>query len=171
MYYKKFIDFLKKYNIYDEETINYWKENRILFDYRDEEKRWLIGCYYEYKNDRLEKISLAVPFIDNDITNLINIHEYIHLLLLYNNLGKKYYPGDEKEVLPFLYELLYIKENKTEELINYHKFLNKTIIKENKKEYIIALHLSDAILKSYNKDNIFKLEKKIKRLVKKNKKE
>ena len=88
MYYNKFIEFLKKYNVYSEEILKYWEKNRLLFDIRDEEKKELIGCYYQYEKECLKKISLIVPFIDNDKTVLINIHEYIHLLLLYPWLEK-----------------------------------------------------------------------------------
>ena len=167
MYYQKFINFLKEHNLYNEEVVEYWKNNRTLFDYRDEEKRGFIGCFYQYKKEYLTKIHLIVPFINNDKTILINIHEYIHLLTLYNKIGKKYKIGDDKEVLPFLYERIFIKENKTDELLNYYQYLNKTIIEDNKEEYLIALNLSEILLKEYNNDNIYKLDKKSKKLTKK----
>ena len=169
VYYNKFIEFLKKHNIYDEIILEYWKNNRILYDYRDEDNRWITGCYYEYKKNRLNKITLGVPYINDKKTLLINIHEYIHLYLLYHKLGKKYKIGKDKEVLPFLYERIFIKEDNTKELRDYYKILNQTIISEQEEEYLIALSLSEKLLNEYSNDNIFNLDKKVKHLVKKNK--
>ena len=53
MYYQKFINFLKEHNLYNEEVVEYWKNNRTLFDYHDEEKRGFIGCFYQYKKEYL----------------------------------------------------------------------------------------------------------------------
>lgn len=167
MYHKKFIEFLKKHNLYDEEVLNYWKDNKTSFDYREEEKRDLIGCFYILRNNILEKIKLIVPFIESDKTVLINIHEYIHLFLLYPKLGKKCKIGLDKEVLPIFYEKVYIQENPTPQLIEYHEYLNSFIKKSDQQEYIIALNLSGELLKNYKNKNINKLDHKVKKLVKK----
>lgn len=163
MYYQKFINFLKKHNLYNEEVLTYWKNNKMSFDYREEEQRDLIGVYYKFKTNILERIQLIVPFIDNDKTVLINIHEYIHLLLLYPYINKKCVIDKDKEVLPFYFERLYIEENNTEELKEYYQYLNRMIIKDNINEYIIALKKSDILLKKYRKKDI----KQLKRLIKK----
>ena len=170
MYYEKFINFLKKHNLYDEEVIQYWTKNKISFDYLEEESRCLIGCYYKIENKILTKISLIVPFIDNDKTVLINIHEYIHLLLTYHKLGYKYKLDPSREILPIFYERIFIRENETASLLNYYNYLNSYIIEENLNEYVLALKISDILLKTYNNDNVFKLENKAKKLVRKNKK-
>lgn len=170
IYYQKFINFLKEHYLYDEKILEYWKNNRTLFDYRDEEKRDLMGCFYQYEKEYLTKIHLIVPFIDNDKTVLINIHEYIHLLTLYNKIGKKCKIGDDKEVLPFLYERIFINENKTDELLKYYQYLNQSIIESNVNEYLIALHLSEILLEEYDNDAIHKLDKRAKKLTKKYKK-
>ena len=44
-------------------------------------------------------------------TLLINIHEYVHALIIYNSLGKKEDIGLEKEVLPMMYEEMYVVES------------------------------------------------------------
>lgn len=167
MYYQKFINFLKEHNLYNEEIINYWQKNKLVFDYLDDEKRQLIGCFYIIEKGKLKNIKIIVPFIDDDKTILINIHEYIHLLLLYPKIYKKCNIGIDSEILPLFYERIYIEENKTEELLNYYNYINNFIIQQQQKEYIIALNLSKQLLEIYNNDNIYKLEKKAKKLVKK----
>lgn len=167
MYYQKFIDFLKKHNLYNEEVLEYWNEHKIMFDYREEEKRDLIGWSYQLENNILTKMNLIVPFIDNDKTVLINIHEYIHLLLIYNRIGKKCTIGIDKEVLPIYYERIFIRENKTKELINYYKYLNNYIEKSKVKEYIIALQVSDILLEDTKENKISTLIKKTKKITKK----
>ncbi len=167
MYYQKFIEFLKRHNLYNEEILNYWKNNRIIFDYREEEKRDLIGCYYAFKNNILTKINLIVPIMNDDKTVLINIHEYIHLYLLYDKIGKKCKINEDKEVLPIFYERLYIHENPTKELQEYYEYLNSFIMKEKTKEYLIALEISDILLKKYLNKDINTLSRKSQKLTKK----
>ncbi len=170
MYYQKFIDFLKRHNLYNEEVLTYWKNNKMSFDYREEEQRELIGVYYIFKKNILEKIQLIVPFTDNDKTVLINIHEYIHLFLLYPYINKRCIIDKDKEVLPFYYERLYIEENNTEELKKYYQYLNSCIIKDNIDEYTIALEISDILLSEYRNNDIKRLQKHTKKLMKKMKK-
>ena len=167
MYYQKFIDFLKKHNIYDENIVRLWQENSIHFNYMEEEKRDLIGCYYIFKNNILTKINLIVPFIEDEKTVLINVHEYIHFYLLYHKIGKKCNLELDKETLPILFEKIYVEENDSKELNTYYQYLIKRIKENPQKEYIIALELLDPLLKEYKKNNnIFKTEKKAKKLVK-----
>ena len=166
MYYKKFIEFLKTHNLYDEQIISYWTNHSIHFDYKDDEKRDMICCLYVLKDQKLEKLALIVPFIVDDKTILINIHEYIHFYLLYQKLGKKYTHHEDAEVLPFLYEQIFIKENQTRELKEYYKYLNTKIKEDSKKEYLIALEVSNKMIAQYQNEDISILDKKVKKLVK-----
>ena len=168
-YYNDFINFFKKHNLYDEEIFNYIQKNRTLFDYRDEEQRIFIGCYYTCnKQGILQKIKLCVPFIDNQITLLINIHEYIHAIELYKNIGKKYEQKDTEETLPMLYEQLYYLENPNKELEIYLIELNKKITKKSSKSYQIALLIQEELLAYYQKTNptLKKLQTKVKKYLK-----
>ena len=98
-YYTEFITFFKKHNLYDKEMFEYIHHNSTKFDYRDEDQRVFIGCYYMCnKQNILQKIKLCVPIIDSPITVLINIHEYLHAIELYNKIGKKYQSNDTKEI-------------------------------------------------------------------------
>ena len=168
-YYNNFVNFFKKHNLYNEEMFKYIQKNTTHFDYRDEDQRAFIGCYYTYDKQRiLKKIKVCVPFINNQITLLINIHEYIHAIELYKNIGKKYEQKDTEETLPMLYELLYYLENPNKELEAYLTELNKKITKKSSKAYQIALLIQEELLTYYQKKNpTFKqLQTKVKKISK-----
>lgn len=166
MYYQKFINFLISHNLNNENVLNYWKDNKVQFDYLDIDQREFIGCYFLIIDNKLKQIQIRVPYINDDKTILINIHEYIHLLLTHPYLNKEIILGNDKEVLPIYYEKLYINENKSEYLDNYSKYLDRKIIENNQKEYLLALHLSEILLKDNNIPNIYEQEKKVKRIIK-----
>ncbi len=165
MYYRKFIEFLKKHGIYDKEIVDYFMANSTKFDYRIEEDRTFIGVYYVIKNNILDKIKVVVPYLNDDKTVLINIHEYVHLYKYYNKLGKLCHIGKDKEVLPIFYEKLFVKENPTKELIDYHNNLNESINNSKDEEYLLALRLSTELMNSYDNENINKLNVKVKKLM------
>ena len=170
IYYEEFINFFKKHDLYNEELFNNIRLNSYLFDYRDDEKRAFIGCYCNTNsNDTIKDITLCVPFIDSKKTILINIHEYIHALILYQYLNKKYKITIDSEILPILYETLYILENPTEELKEFQEKLNSKIDKENNINYQIALKVQNELLKYYKKStpNLQKLQSKAKKLARK----
>jgi len=170
IYYNKYINFLIKHNIYNEEIIDYMRRNCIKFDYRDEEQRDFIGCFYNLdRNNRITKINLCVPFLDSDTTVLINIHEYIHLFILYQYLNKKYQQSKDEEILPILYELLYFLDNPSKELERKIIELNNTIKDTSPVQYRIALKSRDELLEYYQKENpsFKKLQEKAKKLSKK----
>ncbi len=166
MYYQKFINFLISHNLHNESVLNYWKKNKVQFDYLDIDQREFIGCYFIIIDKKLKQIKIRIPYINDDKTVLINIHEYVHLLLTYPYLNKKIKLGLDKEVLPIYYEKVYINENKSEYLSNYSKYLDQKIIENNQKEYTLALELSEVLLKENNISDIYQQEKKVKRLIK-----
>lgn len=165
MYYQKFINFLKEHHLYDEQMYEYWYINSIRFDYREEEKRDFISTFYKYNKKKLDKIWSIVPFIDNDITVLINIHEYVHFVVLYNKLGKKCNIKKDCEVLPLFFEKIYINENNNLKLLEYYDYLNNFIVNNGKEEYLLALDLIDDLVNYYDNQNIDKLNSKVKKLV------
>jgi len=117
---EKYINFLKEVNIYDEKAINYLKDKTRILDYSEESKDF-IGTYPQVdKNNILKDIKMCVPKITNDITLSINIHEYVHALLLYKNLNKEYKEDKYPELLPVFYELVYLKENNIDDYFNYY---------------------------------------------------
>ena len=62
----------------------YFSKHTQIIDYKDEEQRCFIGCFYVFeKNKKLTKIYLKLPYIYDEITMLINIHEIIHAIELY----------------------------------------------------------------------------------------
>lgn len=161
------INFFKRHNLYNKEMFDYFSKNANMIDYRDEEQRILMGCFYIFdKKNRLKSIHLNVPYIYDDITMLISIHEFIHAIMMYKFINKKVNIGIDKEVLPMLYEKIYINENNNPILIEYEKKLNKLINPKEDKEYVIGLALREQLIENYNYD-FEKLSRKVKRLVRK----
>ena len=172
-YYKEFIDFLKRHNLFNKEAIEYLQKNAFFFNYLEEEYRDFIGCFFSInkKNRKLEKITLFVPYIKNEKTLIINIHEYTHALLNYKYLGKKFNVHDDIEILPMLYEQLYQIESKSEKAQSYINYLNSYITKNSDIKYKIAIDTQDQMLDFYQKEkNPEKLQIKAKKLSKKYKK-
>ena len=97
---------------------------------------------------------------------LISIHELTHGIEVYPKIGKKYIKDITCEVLPLLYEKLFILENPTEELIEYGKYLDQTIGENNMEEYIFALNIRDILLENY-KYNMNEMQTLTKKLQKK----
>lgn len=168
-YYNKFIHFLKKHNLYNPEVINYIKKNSTYFDYREEENRDFIGCFFKLnKRKKLEKIILVLPFIIDEQTIIINIHEYIHCFMYYKYLGKKVTFDNTIEIFPMLYEKIYLIENYTPNNDKYISNLNSKITPNSDIKYKIALTLQNKLLKHYDGEKLKKIyPKEIKKLVKK----
>ncbi len=172
-YYYKFINFFEKQNLYNKETFDYFRSNSILFNYLDTDYHPFIGCYYTTKNKKVNKINLIVPYIDNDVTTLINIHEYTHAIILYQYMNKIFPEDITTEILPLLYERIYLEENKDNKVLQEHiSAINKRIVTSNNSEitkYKIALDIQNNLLEYYNNGhkNIKELHRRIKKLVKK----
>lgn len=170
--YQKFINFFQKHNLYDKEIFDYLRLNSILFDYHDEDTRPFIGCYHILDKDlKLKKIQLCIPFIMDEKTILINIHEYTHGILLYKYLNKKIKINNDCETLPLLMERIYLEENPNQELKEYIEKLNTKIQKDTSIEaqkYKIALSIQEELLTYYNKTHNFdKVKNKSKKLYRK----
>lgn len=172
-YYNKFIDFFERHELYNKETFDYLRTHSILFDYRDTDHRPFIGCFYTTKNGKLEKINLVVPYIDSDITTLINIHEYTHAITVFPYMHKSFTEDNACEILPLLYERIYLEENKDNEKLREHiTAINKIIKESNNSEitkYKIALNMQNELLDYYNSGHtsIDELNKKAKKLIRK----
>lgn len=170
-HYEKFINFFKSKNLYDENIFRYIRENSLLFDYRDEDYRPFIGTYIAIRNKQLHFLRLIVPYINDDITTLINIHEYSHAI--YYIRSKNKYSDLEAELIAITYENLYISENPSSQLTKYQEKLN-SYISENNHQYLHALEKAQFLLSYYNENKDKKrieekIYKKARKLTKKNK--
>lgn len=125
---EKFISFLKKYDIYREDILDFIKPKTIRIDYRNENTIGFTGVYPIMENNIIKDIRMVVPYMIDDYSISMNIHEYIHLLDVYNYLNKEYVFNDQSELLPVMYELLYAKENNNIEFLNIYK---EHILREN----------------------------------------
>lgn len=147
----------------------YFSENCTMIDYMDDEQRIFIGTFYiTDKNRKLMKIHLNVPYIYDNKTMLINIHEVVHAIMMYKKLGKKLHLGLDCESLPMLYEKIYINDVNSTEIINYGKYLD-ALVEEIDEAYVFGLKIRDKLLDCYNYD-ISSMDKMAKKLVKKYKK-
>lgn len=153
-YYSKFVDFCKRYGLYDEKIFNYLRRNSFMFDFRDDDYRSSIGARLIYNNGKVDMVNLVVPYIDDDdVTVLINIHEYTHGVIYYKKLGKEYDSDKDinREILPMLYEKLYMLENMDNtSLVEYENYLNGIVINSDDEVYKLGLACRDHIIDRYS---------------------
>lgn len=122
----KFIKFLKDTEIYNEEVFEYIKPKTVYLDHSEEATHFYGVFPIVDDNNIIKDIKLCVPKIKDDLTVSINIHEYVHLLLLYRNLNKEYKESDYDELLPVMYEFYYLKDNDPEYLEAYKEKISKS---------------------------------------------
>ena len=118
---EKYINFLKKYNLYREDIFEFIKDKTVFVDYKDPNSLGFIGVYPNLVNGIIKDIKMVVPKIEDDTSISMNIHEYIHLLKIFDYLNKEYVFSDYEELLPVMYELVYAKENNNKELLKTYK--------------------------------------------------
>ena len=114
----KYINFLKKYNLYREDIFGYMKDKTKYLDYRQDGSDAYIGVYPNLVDGIIKDIKMRVPYIIDDHSIAINIHEYIHLLKMFDYIGKEYVFSDYEDLLPTFYELVFAKENNDVDYIN-----------------------------------------------------
>ena len=166
-YHPKIIDFYQKHNMYDKKIFEYLEYNTTLIDYDYEEERDLIGCFYVLnKKEILRDIKLVIPFVSDEMTSIINIHEITHGIENYYKMGKIFQKDLTIETMPLLYEKLYILENPTKKMIQCGKYLDSMITKDSPEEYRFALYARDKLLEEYNY-NMANSQALAKKLVKK----
>ena len=164
-----FFEFLRSHNIYNDKVYKYYLNNSNYFDYYNEDVfRNYIGCsFITNKNNILKQIIPVVPYLVDDITTLINIHEYVHTLCAYDKLNKKFEMSITDEILPIFYEKLFVLESNNSKLDDYEKKLDNMALKSNDKKYLLALKMSKSLLCIYNYDEFNKMTVKTKKLTKK----
>lgn len=123
---EKFINFLKETEIYNEELFKYIKPKTVYLDHSEEAIPFYGVFPIVDDNNIIKDIKLCVPKIKDDITVSINIHEYVHLLMVYRDLNKEYKESDYDELLPVMYEFYYLKDNDPEYLEAYKEKISKS---------------------------------------------
>ena len=165
MYKKELIDFFKRHNLYEKKMFDYLIDHTDMIDYKDEDARMFIGFGYMCdKDNKLQKFRICVPFVTDNKTMLISIHEIVHGIVGYKYLGKKFKPSIYIETLPILYEKIYIDEMNDPALYEYGKYLDGLIGKsEADEKYRYALYAREYLLNKYNKDfdHMERLSKKL----------
>ncbi len=164
-----FYEFINEHNIYDKNVYDYYIKHSDSFDYYNEDFYIpFIRCDYYYINSSriLKEIRPFVPNVVDDKTALININQYVHTLLAYNYLNKKFKLNDDCEILPKFYEKLYVLESNNKGLIEYEKFLDKAALESNEKRYIMAVKMFDELFNNYHNNGINDMKMKTKSLIK-----
>lgn len=162
----RIIKFFSNHNLYNKEMFDYFKKNTTYYDYKNEDYRVFNGTFYKLdSNNILTGIHICVPIVEDDKTMLINIHEFVHAIEMYYNLGKKWIERDDTEVLPIFFEKIYIRENPSTELLKYEEYLNNCIL-SNKEEYIIAYKIYQRLINDYNYEDFNTLKRKIRSIIK-----
>ena len=102
------INFFKKENLYDKDFFDFI-EGKVVMVPNDTDMFWY-GCHPIIENDILVDIRLVITevFCENDI--LINIHELIHAIELYSEIGTIYEERiEEREKKAKEMEIIYLK--------------------------------------------------------------
>ena len=164
-----FYNFINEHNIYDKNVYDYYLEHSDNFDYYNEEFliNWICCKLIFNCKGFLKEIRPFVPNVVDDKTALININQYVHTLLTYNYLNKKFKLNDDCEILPKFYEKLYVLESNNNSLIEYEEFLDMAALESNDKKYLLAVNMFNELLNTYDYNKINDMIKKTKRLIKK----
>lgn len=118
---KKYIDFLKKCELYNQEVFDYIEYRTTYVDYREKGSMNFVGCYPIIEDGIVKDIWYCVPKIVDDISISINIHEYVHLLRVYRSLGKEFIESEYEELLPVMYEFAFLEDIGNTEYLNKYK--------------------------------------------------
>lgn len=169
----KFIDFLKKHNLYDEKLFKYICEQSISIDSQLDVHDFLLGSCQTVINhkrhDKLEQIIPCMPKLVDDKSVAIAIYTYVNALMLVPKINKTY-----KEdlfyhyFLPMFYEKIYILENPNSELLVYEENMRNILLKDGANNFKTIFNLVDESTCNYNQrkyDNE-RLIRKSKRLAK-----
>lgn len=102
-------DFLKEQNLYKEEYFDFMKGKIKVFP-SDTSLDWF-GCFPIVEDGILKDIRMLVPEIKTEKNLLVNIHEHIHGLELFNELGTVYEERrEEREANASNMENVYLKK-------------------------------------------------------------
>ena len=85
---EKLLNFLKEQKLYKEEFFKFMEGKIKVFPY-DADLSWF-GCFPIVEDNILKDIRLLVPEITTEKNLLVNIHEYVHALELFEELGSVY---------------------------------------------------------------------------------
>ena len=118
---EKFIEFLKKSELYNEEVLDYIEYRTTHVDYKEKGAMDFVGCYPILEDGIVKDIWLCVPNMVDDISISINIHEYVHLLRVYKSLGKKFEESEYEELLPVMYEFAFLEDVGNTEYLEKYK--------------------------------------------------
>lgn len=152
----RLVDFLKSENLYDDDIFTYYVNNMKFVD----DPNILNGCFYgmfiDEKFGELLSFKGIVPKICNLFTLLINIHEYMHAILLFKNLGLPFTESLDDEVLPIAFERLYVEKYALDDEKTVFESYQKNLIANCKGEkHLRGFSLQWKVMDFYNKNGYF----------------
>lgn len=150
-YNQKVIDFFKRHNMYDEKVFEYLQDNTMMVDYNDPDQRMFIGFSAWIKDGVLKRFTICIPYMQDNITMLNDIHEIAHGIYAYRKLNKKY-DRNACETIPMLCEKIFVSETNDEELTKYSEYLDSLIDEDSEAKYRFALRNRDIIYNEFNDD-------------------
>ena len=121
---EELLKFLKEQNLYKEEFLKFMEGKIKVLPY-DADLSWF-GCFPIVEDDILKDIRLLIPEIKTEKNLLVNIHEYVHALELFDELGTVYEERrEERENKAMNYEKIYLNNKKAKQVVNYYVICNK----------------------------------------------
>ena len=126
---ERLIEFLKEQNLYKEEFFDFM-EGKVKIFPSNAPLEWF-GCFLIVEVGILKDIKLLVPEIKTEKNLLVNIHEYVHALELFDELGTIYEERiEEREKKATNFEKIYLNRKsdsmkKEENVVNYYVICNK----------------------------------------------
>ena len=124
--YDLIYNFFKSVDLYNKWVFRRIEKKTRFFDLDDYLYNPQIGCYYEKANNIIISYKLCLPYVDDMLTALMNVHEIIHALIINYRLG---YRADDvilSELYPKIYEYLFILSFNDKELIDmYNCYLDE----------------------------------------------
>lgn len=143
--------------------LNELKDKVKIINYSNlEEVYQFIGAFKIVENNIIKDYRLLIPEIKDLKSLLVNIHEYTHLLIIKNQIGKNDYYDIYEEVFPVTMERIFIQNFSEKEINNFNleqlKNLKKCLDCSNydKYKYIIAYYYQFVLYDNY-KNNIINL--------------
>ena len=164
-YYNKFLDFLRKNNLYNQKSFAFISYHTTNIDYNEETKDQIGYTYTKNNEDKIIDFKICVPTIEDEKTLIINIRNYIYALFLYEMLGKKEKIGEVQEAIALFYERLYILVEEFS-IKEYNKFLAEEINERNDENFTKGAKLSIELLNYYD-ESIEKLTNRASAMTKK----
>lgn len=151
--YFLFENFLKRHELFNEKVYNYIKDNSVLVKYKNIEDFSSIGCSIVLdRKGRLSQVIPIVPLPKNKKMVAINIFIYVQAMILIPNIGKVFDENSYNNILPFVFQRLFILENSNKYLLSFEEKMTANLCRENQKKYDNIMIHRNTLIEGFKKD-------------------